>query len=360
MKIVDRTLNNTELLRLSAGLNWEQALFFDIETTGLNWKRSHLYLIGAMWILDGTLRFRQWFALKPSDEEEMLRDFLQTAAGYTILVHYNGTTFDIPYLCHKCSFYGLNPLPLQDKSCDLYQQFRPLKGLLGLENMKLKTVEKALGLVRKDTCTGEELIKIYKTWIAAQDPRHLDMLLLHNAEDVIGMTRLQTLYTLLALRQGTLSLSVGNVTDETDYIKLFIQPEEPLPVSKCFTVGEILLEITPEELVLTVPKYTGTLKHYYKDYKNYYYLPKEDKAIHKSVGVYVDPDYREKARPDNCYDYCTGTFLPQLSTLYTPDFYFSREEKISWFLYTPDFMKNGSTLHKYAYSLIKSLLSGKI
>ena len=40
---------------------------------------------------------------------------------------------------------------------------------------------------------------------------------------------------------------------------------------------------------------------YYLDYKNYYYLPNEDMAVHKSVAVSVDRTHREKAAPENCY-----------------------------------------------------------
>ena len=35
----------------------------------------------------------------------------------------------------------------------------------------------------------------------------------------------------------------------------------------------------------------------FADYKNYYYLPKEDMAVHKSVGCFVEPAYRQKQLP---------------------------------------------------------------
>lgn len=357
MKIVDLIPNTAGLLRESAGIDWDRALFFDIETTGLNWRRSHLYLIGAMWLSEGKLRFRQWFAEKPSDEEAMLRLFLQLAAGYKTLVHYNGTTFDIPYLCHKATFYQLDPLPLMDKSCDLYQQLRPLKKLLGLENMKLKTLECALGLHRRDTSTGEELIQVYKGWIASRDPGLQERMLLHNEEDVTGMARLQTLYTLLALRQGALRLELTACEDQDTLLKLTLKPGEPVPVRRQVSQDGVSLELSEEELTLAIPKYTGTLKHYYPDYKNYYYLPAEDRAIHKSVGVYVEPDYREKARPDTCYSRHTGTFLPQPDAFFTPEFHFSRNEKSSWFLYKPSLAQDTPALLDYAYRTIKALLS---
>ena len=51
------------------------------------------------------------------------------------------------------------------------------------------------------------------------------------------------------------------------------------------------------------------MRHFYSDYKNYYYLPKEDMAIHKSVAAYVDHEYREKCKAYNCYVRKTGTFI---------------------------------------------------
>ena len=52
------------------------------------------------------------------------------------------------------------------------------------------------------------------------------------------------------------------------------------------------------------------LKHFYKDYHNYYYLPKEDRAIHKSVGCYVERQYRRTAKASTCYVKKEGIFLP--------------------------------------------------
>ena len=48
---------------------------------------------------------------------------------------------------------------------------------------------------------------------------------------------------------------------------------------------------------MKMPLLEGTLKYYYPDYKNYYYLPLEDEAVHKSVGVYVDRPAGKKPKP---------------------------------------------------------------
>ena len=40
------------------------------------------------------------------------------------------------------------------------------------------------------------------------------------------------------------------------------------------------------------------------------YLPKGDMAVHKSVGCFVEPAYRQKATAANCYIKKDARFLP--------------------------------------------------
>ena len=59
-----------------------------------------------------------------------------------------------------------------------------------------------------------------------------------------------------------------------------------------------------------VPIINGELKHFYKDYKNYYYLPAEDTAYHKSVSEFVDRSARVQATARTAYTKKTGSFVP--------------------------------------------------
>ena len=52
------------------------------------------------------------------------------------------------------------------------------------------------------------------------------------------------------------------------------------------------------------------MKYFFKDYKNYYYLPMEHMAIHKSMAAYVDDAHKEKATKDNAFTTETGSFIP--------------------------------------------------
>ena len=48
--------------------------------------------------------------------------------------------------------------------------------------------------------------------------------------------------------------------------------------------------------------------------KEYFYLPAEDTAVHKSVASYVDKEFRQKATKDTCYIKQNGDFLPAYSS----------------------------------------------
>ena len=61
--------------------------------------------------------------------------------------------------------------------------------------------------------------------------------------------------------------------------------------------------------IIRLPIRQATLKYFYKDYKNYYYLPEEDTAIHKSIGQFVDRDHKVAATKETCYQKKTGNFI---------------------------------------------------
>ena len=53
-----------------------------------------------------------------------------------------------------------------------------------------------------------------------------------------------------------------------------------------------------------------TLKLFYPNFKDYYYLPIEDTCILKSIASGVDKPYRENATKETCYTKVSGRFLP--------------------------------------------------
>ncbi len=72
----------------------------------------------------------------------------------------------------------------------------------------------------------------------------------------------------------------------------------------CYFSGEAT------EGILKVPVYEEEMKYFYSNYKDYYYLPAEDVALHKSVAAFVDKDHRVQAAAANCYTRKYAVYLP--------------------------------------------------
>lgn len=57
----------------------------------------------------------------------------------------------------------------------------------------------------------------------------------------------------------------------------------PLPVPVSLSVGSCYFKGENDTATLKVPLIEEELKYFYANYKDYYYLPEEDVALHKSV-----------------------------------------------------------------------------
>ena len=290
--------------------------FFDIETTGLSPQISSVYLIGAAWFAGEELCLKQWFADDYISEKEILAAFSQFAERFSVFVHYNGSTFDIPYLEKKCQTHGL-PSPFSRKeNLDLYRVTGKRKKWFDTANRKLTTMEQFLGFRRNDHYTGKDCIQLYTDFMQKKyfrdslaDERK-NQLLLHNHDDLYGTVLCSQLLTYISYEPVQPVCSIRYPATDSACLILSDMIKGKFPVPLCTEQDRIGYSFHSHQLEITMPLYEGTLYHFYKDYKNYYYLPEEDTAVHKSVGIYVDPAHREKATAANCYTKKTGLFLP--------------------------------------------------
>ena len=110
----------------------EEVLFFDIETTGLSPGNSQVFLIGAVEKRkDGSpWSLIQFLAESRTAEEEkkLLKSFAKLISGKKYLVHFNGTSFDVPYLCHRYKALGLVSPFSSLMQIDLYRELTGLPG----------------------------------------------------------------------------------------------------------------------------------------------------------------------------------------------------------------------------------------
>ena len=308
---------------------FSQCVFFDIETTGLSWRTSHVCLIGAAWRDGSGWRMRQWFLQNPSGERELLKCFASFLSGFSGTVHYNGSTFDLPYLRRKYAFYRMAD-PLEGmKSRDLYQSLRPFQKSFGLTSMKQKDLERLLSFPRRDRITRESSVGCYRKYLETGSEEFLRLILLHNCDDVLGMLSILPLMACPALLDGDFSVAGGRITEDT--LELWLSLRVPLPLPLILKGKYSTLSGEGDAAVLAVPGTRGTMKHYFPDYKNYFYLPVEDTAVHRSVGVYVDTEFRQRAKADTCYQKADGLFFPQPQIRFQPDFRRSYRGEPSFF-----------------------------
>ena len=191
------------------------SIFFDIETTGFSPNSSSLYMIGCARRCDKYIYIDQFFAENPAEEEAVLCAFLEILCQYDTIISFNGIGFDIPYLKAKCDTYGLQENFKGFNYLDIFKSVSKLKFLLKLPNYKQKTIEAFLKLSRNDTQSGGELINVYHAYVKQPSEEALQLLLLHNYEDVIGMIDLLSVlsyteifngqYTILSTPRGCLS-----------------------------------------------------------------------------------------------------------------------------------------------------------
>ncbi len=319
MKLIDSVIDvNPDLSLLNIQDN-KKFVFFDIETTGFVAVQTSLYLIGCIYKENDIWKFRQWFLESHNEEPAVLREFSEFLATFDTIIHFNGTTFDIPYMNKKYARYK-QPSPFDRlESIDIYKCISPYKKYLALDSLKQKSCEQFLGLFREDPFSGGELIQLYKAYTETFDKRLLEVLLLHNSEDLTGMLSILPMLAYARIfdtKPDFVSSTLHEYTtadNVTTAQELFFEFAYPfcIPVAFKYTIeNNILLSFEENRLKLRVPVYSGELKYFYPNYKDYFYLPIEDYAIHKSVAQFVDKEYRQKATAANCYAKKTGDFIP--------------------------------------------------
>lgn len=338
-----------------------EVLFFDIETTGFSPEHESVYLIGCIYYTENGWELTQFFLDNTENEATFIHSFFTFAARYRYLIHFNGDNFDLPFLEKRAKKLGLS-LSFTFSSIDLYKEIRPFKMLLNLDELKQKTLEIFLGFEREDTCDGSRLIEVYYDYQNNKDPKLLSLLLLHNADDLKGMLTVLKLRSLPLLKEGHYSIQktiCQNFIVPSGEKQIFasrLLPDAPLPVPIYY--DNKLYSVTTQSdksLLIKVPVLKGTLNYYYPNYKDYYYLPEEDYAIHKSIASYVDSAHRTKAKASNCYTKKEGCFLIQPIQLYTPEFKQNYFDKFSYFEITEDFLHSEKKIKNYLTSLLSQL-----
>lgn len=179
------------------------SIFLDIETTGFNRTFNQIYLMGTLAKEGENYIFRQYLTNSKADEKELLKLNIDLINKYESVITFNGDNFDLPYIQRRAKKHQLDFEYRSLNSLDIYREIKNKTFLLDLENHKLKTIEKYLGIEREDTFSGGELIQLYYDYIAG-DKKLEDVLLRHNKEDVINMPKLFRIFPVIEERNKIL------------------------------------------------------------------------------------------------------------------------------------------------------------
>lgn len=352
--------------RLTDEIFTRNTLFFDIETTGFSPNSASVYLIGCSYRQNDTVIVEQFFAQDKSEEPQLLLAFAQLLAKFETIVTFNGTGFDIPFLKAKYEAFQIeDPFP-NHVSLDIFKQIGTIKFLLKLENYKQKTIEQFLGIPREDSFSGGELIPIYEDYLLTRQKDAERFLLLHNYEDVLGMLDLLPILSYAKILNGAYTVVGMELTPYTTYegtseneFLLTLQNAYPVPKRVSYQQDGFYFTMHKEYTKIRIPVFEGELKFFYPNYKDYYYLPQEDTAIHKSVASFVDKPYRERAKAANCYTRREGIFLPQKEIVMQPFFLKTHKDNISYFELTEDFLTSGLMIQRYVEHIFRSAQKSK-
>ncbi len=166
---------------LASGDHWRafpefrpRTAYLDIETTGC----SGSDMVTMVGLYDGS----RTYSLVSGDN---LDEFPDLIARYALLVTFNGSSFDLPFLRRR--FPGL---PLDHLHLDLMHVLRRL-GLSG----GLKAIERTVGIARHDDIAnldGWDAVRLWREYCRGKE-ESLDLLVRYNTADIENLERLAEL-----------------------------------------------------------------------------------------------------------------------------------------------------------------------
>lgn len=152
---------------------------------------------------------------------------------------------------------------------DIFKELSPIKPLLCLENYKQKSIEAFLGIDREDKYSGGELINVYYEYLAQKDAEKLSLLLTHNYEDVLGMTKLLSILSYKECIHGIADITGVSVNPYTAYdgslmneLIISFENKFSVPKSVSFHDNDIYLTIGTTKSYVRAEIFEGEMRHF--------------------------------------------------------------------------------------------------
>jgi uncharacterized protein YprB with RNaseH-like and TPR domain len=202
-----------------------RTIFVDLETTGLSGGAGTVaFLVGCGWFDMGAFQVRQFLLASYAHERALLDAVAACFDAATLLVTYNGKTFDVPVMETRWVFHRME-LPLDGiPHFDMLHPARRLWKMRTPESdleeggCRLSTLERALFDVRRvGDVSGFEIPGRYFQFLRNGDPRPLEPVLEHNRLDLVSLAAVTAHAVRLAeqgveaCRDGSEALALGRV-----------------------------------------------------------------------------------------------------------------------------------------------------
>lgn len=164
----------------------ETICFLDIETDGLSHSFNNVILIGAFIVTPSSSEQKlfQVFAESEAEEPLILNKLNQLISDVDTIFTYNGASFDLPFLKKRFYKHGISHDLDSFYHIDLMKKVKKNKDFLLLENCRLKTVEKKVGIEREDTISGRDSVLLYREYLKTKSAAVEKTILRHNYEDI--------------------------------------------------------------------------------------------------------------------------------------------------------------------------------
>ncbi len=298
-------------------------LLLDIETTGILPSRSKIYLLGLgefHALSENKISFTQFLLENMQDELQMLtilQEKMQKVKGF---LTYAGSSFDLRFLQDCADAYGMDLHFSRPANIDLIRFAKKFKTILGLDSIKQRDVEAALGFHRNGNCEKTELIAYYHRYLEKREPEIKNLLLSNQANDLQGLILLSDFLLLDSF--FTSGFAFAKCQNIGDSLELTFQSANRCPFCIRHRLSEFSSSLCPSfanppflniqgtDLTLQLPVLHTEMKFFFPNYKDYVYLIRENRILHKSLAGYVSGSHKRKAAKEEVFLAKTSDFLP--------------------------------------------------
>ena len=192
--------------RASRWPDWAgRVVFFDLETTGLSGGAGTLaFLAGCGWFEGEAFRVRQFLLSSPAAERAMLDALAGIFDEASLLVTFNGRSFDVPLMESRWAFHRTAAASDEVPHFDMLPPSRRLWGLRedAVEGCRLASLERSiLGFHRVGDVPGFEIPARYFHFLRTGNGAAVSGVLEHNRHDLLSLAGVMA-YALGLVEEG--------------------------------------------------------------------------------------------------------------------------------------------------------------